>query len=85
MVVTRDRRSAARRWLDALAGQAGVWVLDGELTEDDLLTSPYVAFGTHQEIAEHIQQIQSLTGVDYYTIFPHLLESFGPVLQIINQ
>ena len=85
MVVTNDRRRAARVWLDAVrSGQDGYWNLDQALTEDDVLSSPYLGFGTLAEIAAHIEHIHQTTGVSYYTIFPHLIDTFGPVLALIN-
>lgn len=85
MVVTNDRRSAARAWLDDLrSGKRVFWNFDQEMTEDDLLSSPYLGFGTPAEIAAHIEQVHATTGVSYYTIFPHLVDAFGPVLALIK-
>ena len=85
MVITNDRRAAARAWLDAVrADPDGYWKLDRDLTEDDVLASPYLAFGTVAEIAEHITQIHATSRVTYYTIFPHLTDTFGPVLALVN-
>jgi alkanesulfonate monooxygenase SsuD/methylene tetrahydromethanopterin reductase-like flavin-dependent oxidoreductase (luciferase family) len=76
IIVTDDPRSAARKWL-----QAEDWVRDKELSEDELLASPYLAFGTHEQVAEHLREVIATTGVSYLTVMPHMLESFGPILE----
>ena len=47
-VVTTDRRAAAASYLDLLA-KIPQFALDGEVSVDDLLDSPYLLFGTEQE------------------------------------
>jgi alkanesulfonate monooxygenase SsuD/methylene tetrahydromethanopterin reductase-like flavin-dependent oxidoreductase (luciferase family) len=80
LVVTNNRRQAARDWLAAKLRDPGAWIFDRELTEDEILSSPFLAFGTHAEIATHLQTVCATTGVSYYTVFPHLNEAFGPAL-----
>lgn len=86
MVVTNDRRAAARTWLDAWrAGKLPYWEADADLTEDELLDSPYLAFGTHQEIASHVERVREMTGMSYFMVFPHLIEEFGRVIELIKR
>lgn len=86
VIITPDRRSAARSISDAInAGQSPIFVTDAELSDDDLLNSPYFAFGTTHEIAEHIESVFEQTGVSYYCLFPHLVEMFGPILEHIHR
>ena len=82
VTITPDRRSVARATADAISsGKNPMFVVDGELTEDDLLESPYFAFGTAKEVAEHIDTVFEQTGVSYYGLFPHLADVFGPILE----
>jgi probable F420-dependent oxidoreductase len=78
-VFTTDRRAAAAAYLDELEERLG-FTRDGEVTIEDLLDSPYLAFGTDQQIAEHLIRIREETGASYISVFPHLMEAFGPVL-----
>jgi len=78
--VTADRKAAAAAFLARLAAQPGIFALDGELTLDEALNSPYLAFGTEAQIAEHLQRVREETGASYVTVFPHLADSFGPVV-----
>lgn len=82
MTITTERRSAARSVSDAVrSGKLPIFVVDADLSEDDLLDSPYFAFGTVPEIAERISEVFERTGVTYYGVFPHLADTFGPVVQ----
>lgn len=78
-VVTTDRRAAATSYLGELEERLG-FTIDGEVTVDDLLDSPYLAFGTDGQIAEHLVRVREETGASYIGVFPHLMEAFGPVV-----
>ncbi len=85
MVVTNDRRAAARSWSDAImSGRHPIFVLDRPVTADDLLASPFFAFGTIEEIAEHVREVHARIGVDYIGTFPHLGDRFGPVVELLR-
>jgi len=85
VIVTDDRRGAAQEWLRKFRRiPGGLWVFDEELTEDDILASPYLAFGTHEQIADHFREVIATTGVTYFTLFPHLIETFAPSLELLN-
>ena len=79
-VVTTNRRGAATAYLDELAERLGQFVMDGEVTVDDLLDSPYLLFGTVDEIAEHLVHVREEAGASYIGVFPHLVDAFEPVL-----
>jgi alkanesulfonate monooxygenase SsuD/methylene tetrahydromethanopterin reductase-like flavin-dependent oxidoreductase (luciferase family) len=79
-VITTDRRAAATRYRDELAGRLPFLAVDKELTVDDLLDSPYLAFGTHQQVAEHLKNVREQSGASYVAVLPPLLESLGPVV-----
>jgi probable F420-dependent oxidoreductase len=78
--VTTNRRAAAQQYVSQLTEQHPEFVLDGEITADDLLDSPYFAFGTHDEITEHLLRIREETGASYYSVFPHLVDPLEPVV-----
>jgi hypothetical protein len=59
-------------------------VLDEELSEDELLGSPYFGFGTHEQIAEHLREVIATTGVSYFTVPSHIVESFGPIVELLR-
>ncbi|MGN6794262.1 MAG: TIGR03621 family F420-dependent LLM class oxidoreductase [Streptosporangiaceae bacterium] len=79
VVITTDRRAAATAYLGELE-ERFLWVIDGEVTVDDLLDSPYLLFGTQEQIAEHLQRVREETGASRITVFPHLMDAFQPVL-----
>jgi probable F420-dependent oxidoreductase len=79
--VTNDRTSAAASFLAGLGERLGQFTIDGELTVDDLLDSPYLLFGTVDQIAEQLRQLRETTGVSYLSVFPGHEEAFAPVLE----
>lgn len=86
MTVTTDRRAAAQAVSRALrAGQLPIFVGEADLDENDVLNSPYFALGTIPEIAEHISTVCERTGATYYGTFPHVANTFGPVIEHIRQ
>ena len=86
ITITNDRRASARTVSQAIsAGQVPMFVVDAELSEDDLLASPYFAFGTQEEIAEHVSDVFEQTGVSYYGLFPHLADLFGPIIEHVRR
>ncbi len=78
-VATTDRRAAAAAY-DPKRLEGMGFVLDAEVTADDLLDSPYLAFGTDDDIAEHLVRLREETGASYFGIFPHLIDVFEPIL-----
>ena len=82
MKITNNPRESARAVSHAISsGQLPMFVVDTALTEDDLLESPYFAFGPPKAIAEHVETVFEQTGVSYYGLFAHLPDSFGPILE----
>jgi probable F420-dependent oxidoreductase len=78
-VVTTDRRAAAATYERGRLEEVG-FVLDEEVTADDLLDSPYFAFGTNDDIAEHLVRVREDTGTSYFGVFPHLMDVFEPIV-----
>jgi hypothetical protein len=80
VVITTNRRTAATTYLGELQERLEMCTIDGELTADDLLDSPYLLFGTDEQIAEHLINVREETGASYIAVFPHLMDAFQPVL-----
>lgn len=78
---TDDRESMAEMALAAIAnGYPPNIEADVTLTVDDILNSPYLAIGTHEEIAEQIRAVRARTSMSYVGIFPTQMEAFAPVI-----
>ncbi|MFZ2509530.1 MAG: LLM class F420-dependent oxidoreductase [Gordonia sp. (in: high G+C Gram-positive bacteria)] len=85
IVVTEDRVGTAEMALKALAdGYPPNVARDVELTVDDLLASPYLAFGTYQEIAEQLRRVRRETSMSYVGIFPMQMDVFAPVIPLLR-
>ena len=84
-VITADRHAAAVRYLDELADKLPFLAVEDEITVDDLLDSPYLAFGTHQQIAEHLRSVREQTGASYIAVLPPLLENLAPVVAALTE
>jgi len=66
--VADDRRGAAERLVENIEG----------LAVEDALATPFLALGTHDEIAEHLLACRRRWGITYYTVRD--LEGFAPVI-----
>ena len=53
---------------------------DTEFTVDDVLTSPYIAIGSFEEIADQIREVRRRTTMSYVGVFPTQMDAFAPVL-----
>lgn len=69
VTVTKDRRAAAEEFAAGIDG----------LSVDDALTTPFLALGTHGEIADHLLECRHRWGTSYFSVRD--LESFAPVIQ----
>jgi probable F420-dependent oxidoreductase len=72
VTITTDRAAAAaeavaRRWTPAL---------------DDALGTPFLAFGTHEEIAEHLKRCRERWGISYFSV--REVETFAPVISLLH-
>lgn len=68
VVITDDRRAAATELCEQVDG----------LELDDALATPYLALGTHDEIANHLRACRERWGITYFTVRD--LDAFGPVI-----
>jgi probable F420-dependent oxidoreductase len=73
VVVTPDRRAAAQELCEQISG----------LRLEDALATPFVALGTHDEIAEHLRACRRRWGISYFTV--RELDDFAPVIERLQQ
>ena len=66
--VTSDRESAAHAVAESVTG----------LNVEDALSTPFLALGTHDEIADHLRACRARWGISYYSVRD--IESFAPVI-----
>jgi probable F420-dependent oxidoreductase len=72
-ILTEDRRSAADD-----AARNG-WTP----TADDALRTPFLAIGTHSEIADHLLACRERWGINYFTVRD--IGAFSPVIQQLRE
>jgi probable F420-dependent oxidoreductase len=71
VIVTPDRRQRA----DEVAQRTA-------MTVEDILATPYLCIGTHDEIAEHLIRCRERWGISYYSV--RSVEEFGPVIELLR-
>jgi probable F420-dependent oxidoreductase len=69
VVITEDRHAAAQEIASNVEG----------LELKDALETPYLALGTHQQIADHLERCRERWGITYFTVRD--LEGFAPVIK----
>lgn len=85
IVITDDREKTAEMALSAIAGGLHPNLeVDIELSAEDILSSPYVAIGTHAQIAEQIREVRRQTSMSYLGVFPTQMDAFAPVIPLIR-
>lgn len=68
VVVTDDRRGAAEAVVEEVP----------TLALDDALTTPFLALGTHEEIAAHLRSCRDRWGISYFSV--RSIDAFAPVI-----
>lgn len=82
---TDDREAMAEMALAALDnGYPPNIEVDVKLTVEQILDSPYLAFGTYEEIADQIRSVRERTSMSYVGIFPTQMEAFAPVIALLK-
>jgi probable F420-dependent oxidoreductase len=69
VIVTDDRRAAAAELVSKVP----------RLTIDDALETPFLALGTHDEIAHHFQRCRARWGISYYVV--REVDALAPVIE----
>jgi probable F420-dependent oxidoreductase len=73
VVVTEDRVGAAQELCEQVTG----------LRLEDALVTPFLALGTHDQIAQHLMSCRQRWGISYYSV--RELEAFAPVIERLRQ
>jgi probable F420-dependent oxidoreductase len=73
VVITDDRRDATERLATKTPG----------LTVADALATPFLAIGTHDEIAAHLIDCRARWGISYYVVRD--IEPFAPVIERLRR
>jgi len=73
IVVTDDRVAAAQEMVNGVEG----------LTLEDALATPFLALGTHAEIADHLQRCRARWGISYFTVRD--VAAFAPVIDRLRR
>lgn len=81
IIITDDREQTAEMALAALdQGFPPNIEVDTKLTVEDILNSPYLAFGSFEEIADQIRAVREKTTMSYVGVFPAQMDAFAPVI-----
>ena len=70
VTVTDDRAAAAREHV--LRARGG-------LSRNDALSTPFLALGTHDEIADHLLACRNRWGISYFSVRD--IDGFAPVIE----
>ena len=73
VVVTDDRRKAAAQVASRVLG----------LSVDDALSAPFLAIGTHDEIADHLVACRDRWGISYFSVRD--IDAFAPVIERLRR
>ncbi|MBC2641416.1 MULTISPECIES: LLM class F420-dependent oxidoreductase [unclassified Rhodococcus (in: high G+C Gram-positive bacteria)] len=81
IVITDDREQTAEMALAALdQGFPPNIEVDTKLSVEDILSSPYLAIGSFEEIADQIRMVREKTTMSYVGVFPTQMEAFAPII-----
>jgi probable F420-dependent oxidoreductase len=69
VVITEDRQAAAQEIAANVEG----------LSVEDALETPFLALGTHDQIAQHLERCRQRWGITYFTVRD--LDGFAPVIE----
>jgi probable F420-dependent oxidoreductase len=72
VVVTDDRRAAAE--------ELGT---ETDTRPDDILATPFVCLGTHEEMARHLLACRERWGISYFSVRD--VDAFAPVIRLVRQ
>ncbi|WP_068272576.1 LLM class F420-dependent oxidoreductase [Aldersonia kunmingensis] len=85
IVITDDREQVAEMALAALdKGFPPNMDVDVKLSVEEILSSPYIAIGTFEEIADQIRTVRAKTGMSYVGVFPTQMDAFAPIITLLK-
>jgi probable F420-dependent oxidoreductase len=82
--LTDDRRATARELLRDWGGASRLFANVDQLTEDDVLESPYISIGTVDEIVEQFETSRERWGFTYLEVSSTDAEAVAPVMERLN-
>ena len=81
IVITDDREQTAEMALAAIdQGFPPNIEADVKLSVEDILSSPYLAIGSFEEIADQIRMVREKTTMSYVGVFPTQMDAFAPII-----
>jgi probable F420-dependent oxidoreductase len=81
VILTADRRAAARRLLAEWTGRGGPMANAERLTEEDVLASPHLAIGSVDEMAEQLRQARARWGFNYFQVGSPDWDAAAPLVE----
>lgn len=75
VIVTDDRRGAAEKLVEELGGSG--------LELEHALATPFLAIGTHDEIADHFVECRRRWGITNYSV--RTIEELQPVIERLRR
>jgi probable F420-dependent oxidoreductase len=85
IVITDDRVATAEMALKALdQGYPPNIERDTEFSVEDVLSSPYIAIGSFEQIADQIRNVRERTDMSYVGVFPTQMDAFAPIIPILK-
>src|SRR5215831_16362873 len=70
VVVTEDREREVQTVVEARP----------EMPAEELLRTPFMLFGTHEELVDQLIAFRLRYGLSYFVVFEHYMEAFAPVV-----
>jgi probable F420-dependent oxidoreductase len=81
--ITQDRGAAARELLNTWSKAPGMANVD-QLTEEDVLESPFIALGTAEQIIEQFEKARERWGFAFLEIYNSDFDTVGPIIERLN-
>jgi probable F420-dependent oxidoreductase len=81
--VTQDRGAAARELLNRWSAAPGMANVE-QLSEEDVLESPFVAIGTVEQIVEQFEMARERWGFAFLEIYNSDFDTVGPIIERLN-
>jgi probable F420-dependent oxidoreductase len=84
VVLSDDRRGAARALLEQWTSVPDRLAYADRLTEDDVLESPHIAIGTVEQIRDQFEKARERWGIAYLEVNSTDHEAIAPVMERLN-
>ncbi len=84
VVIGPDRRAIARDIVDLIRSGNGLLVWTADITEDDILESPYFLTGTVADIVEHLRECRERYGFSSWSRLGRTTGDLTPVIEALG-